>query len=144
MISRKYFSVFGSHEKITKMQTSEFGKCRRNSAMSGRRCRIPARKFDRIRPKWPDYGRKLPDPARSMAGSGHIRPDQWPDPSRSGQNLVARCCWAPAPIEYRQPDVVRLLRQLDSDDWQLLNSDNRISNVHVRTKSLISKNDLRF
>jgi hypothetical protein len=100
------------------MKKSEFGKCRWNPATSGRRCRIPARKFDRIRQKWPDQvisaqiptvwarsGRNLPDPARSMAGSGRFgqiwqeptgfRPF-WLDPAGldgirqySGRNLVA-------------------------------------------------------
>jgi hypothetical protein len=74
--------VFGSHEKNYEMQKSEFGKCRWNPATSGRRCRIPEKKFDRI-------------PAGSIAESGHIRldlghfgqirPNQWPDPVISGR-----------------------------------------------------------
>jgi len=57
------------------MQKSEFDKCRRNPSKAGRRCRIPARKFDRIRPdQWQD-----------PAGS---RPF-WPDPTKVDRILVA-------------------------------------------------------
>jgi hypothetical protein len=56
--------VFGSHEKklqnakIRILQMSpEFGDVRSPSP-------ILARKFDRIRPKWPDSSRKLLDPGR--------------------------------------------------------------------------------
>lgn len=103
------------------MQKSEFDKCRRNPATSGRRFRIPTRKFDRIRldqvisGRIPTIlaksGRNLPDPAGSMAESGHIQPDPgrfghlrpdpavsrpfWPDPASLagiqqyfGRNLV--------------------------------------------------------
>jgi hypothetical protein len=52
--------------------------------------------------------------------------------------------FGPSEARYRRPDVVGLPRQPVSDDRQLLNFDDRISNVRVRTKSLISKNDLRF
>jgi 8-oxo-dGTP pyrophosphatase MutT (NUDIX family) len=50
----------------------------------------------------------------------------------------------PALAGFRRPDVVGLLHRLDPEDRQLLNSDDQISNMRVRTKSLISKNDLRF
>jgi hypothetical protein len=42
------------------------------------------------------------------------------------------------------PPVAGFRRRQDSGDRQLLNSDDRISNMRVRTKSLISENDLRF
>jgi hypothetical protein len=50
----------------------------------------------------------------------------------------------PATTGFRRPDVVGLRRRLDLDDRQLLNYDDRISNMRVRMKSLISENDLRF
>jgi hypothetical protein len=77
--------------------------------------------------QWQDpviSGRNLPDPARSMAGSCHIRPDQWPNPSRAGWipavlpssgNIpvgiwwpasgagripVTECCRTPAPVGF--------------------------------------------
>lgn len=92
-----------------------------------------------------------------------IRPDQWQDLvisdripavlARSGKSLLGRNPaifqseyggWIPTSAGYRRPEVVGLRRQLDSNDWQLLNSDNRISNVRVRMKSFISENDLQF
>jgi hypothetical protein len=42
------------------------------------------------------------------------------------------------------PDVAGLRCRLDSDDQHLLNFNNRVSNVRVMTKNLISENDLRF
>jgi hypothetical protein len=71
MIFLKIFFGVWLARKNYKMQKSEFGKYRRNPVTSGRRRRIPGRKFDQIRP----------DPARSMARSGHIQPD----PSHFGQ-----------------------------------------------------------
>jgi hypothetical protein len=69
------------------MQKSKFGKCRWNPATSGRRCRILAKKFDRIRPDPGHFGRIF----AVLAGSVQIRPD----PGRfsqirqySGRNLV--------------------------------------------------------
>jgi hypothetical protein len=121
--------VFDSHEKNYKMQKSEFGKCRRNSAMSDRRCRIPARKFDRIRPETSRSGR-IPE-SSNISDSG-LR--FWHDPSRAGwisagltgiqqypgRNLVLRwpdsgagristigCCWTPAPVGFRRPTIVK-------------------------------------
>jgi hypothetical protein len=88
---------------------------------------------------WPNLGRFgqiLPEPAG-------FRPEFGPPVTRfqCRQNTGDRI---PAPAGYQQSDVVGLRRRLDSDDRQLLNSDDRISNVRVRTKSLISENDLRF
>jgi hypothetical protein len=97
-----------------------------------------------------DSGRNLLDPAES----GHIRldpgcfgqirptsdhgrnpaifrPESGPPASGDGGRI-------PEPIRYRRPNIIGLRRRLDSDDQQLLNSDNQISNVRVRTKSLIS------
>jgi hypothetical protein len=94
------------------------------------------------RPFWPD-------PAEIF----RIRPDQWQDPVISGRLSRNPAIFRPASgtggriptsAGYRRPDVVELQHRLDSDDRQLLNSDNRISNVHRRMKSLISENDLRF
>jgi hypothetical protein len=117
--------MFGSHEKITKIQKLEFGKCCRNPATSGRRCRNPARNFDQIRPE---------TSGQVISGRfGQIRPDQWPDRARAGRipAILARSDWLsrnlaifrpesdgrdPAPIGYRRLDVVRLRRRLDSDD----------------------------
>jgi hypothetical protein len=109
-----------------------------------------------------------------MVGSGHIRTDPGhfglisgrirPYPARASRipailaisgrlGLKPAGIWwpesdadhrIPAPAEYQRLDVVELRCRLDSDDQQLLNSDNRISNMRVRTKSLISKNDLQF
>jgi hypothetical protein len=95
---------------------------------------------DNIRSPLPNSGRKLPDPARSMARSRLF----WPDPAGlfgirqySSRNLVAgrvpatRCC--------------RTLARLDSDDRQLLNSDNQISNIVFRKlKKILRLNRKRF
>jgi hypothetical protein len=104
IFSKIFFGVWFARKNY-EMQKSEFGKCRRNPATSDRRCRIPATKFVRIWPKWQDSCwnlpdqwldqvisgripailarsyRNLPDPAGSMAESGHTRPD----PGRFGQ-----------------------------------------------------------
>jgi len=110
----------------------------------------PARIF-RIRPhQWQDpvisgliSARIRSDPdvlaksSKSRPDSGHFGGNPTIFRPESGDQISA-------PAGYRQPDVVGLRRRLDSNDRQLLNSDNRISNVRVRTKSLISKNDLRF
>jgi hypothetical protein len=67
LFSRKYFSAFGSHEKITKSENANVavtGIRRACWAGSGQNCRIPA-----------GHLRAGSDPAGSVAGSGHIRPD---------------------------------------------------------------------
>jgi hypothetical protein len=56
IFSKIFFGVWFARKNY-EMQKSEFGKCRRNPATSSRRCRIPARKFDRIRPKSSGFGR---------------------------------------------------------------------------------------
>jgi hypothetical protein len=71
LFSRKYFSAFGSYEKITKSENANVAGC---LAGSGQNCRIPA-----------GHIRAGSDPAgsghfgwisaRSVAGSGSIRPD---------------------------------------------------------------------
>jgi hypothetical protein len=147
--------VFGSHEKITKCKNQSLanaagiwqcpvavvGFWRENLIGSGHNGRIRSYSAGifRIRPY--------------SVGSIQIRPNpgrfgqSWPDSSHFGQ---IRPAWPeyggqhPAPAGYRRPDVVGLQRRLDSDDRQLLNYDNRISNVRVKMKSLILKNDLRF
>jgi hypothetical protein len=85
---------------------------------------------------WPDSGRNLPN----LGHFGRILPEPtgfrpfWPKIRQySGGNLVRR-----------RPDVVGLRRRLDFDDRQLLNSDDRISNIRVRTKGLMKENDLQF
>jgi hypothetical protein len=110
-------------------------------------------------------GRFRPDLAGSRpfwsdpAGSGQIRPDSCQIrpasdhgriPASFGRNLVRRhpameagSCRSPASSVFR-PDVAEIRHHLDSDDRLLLDSDNGISNMRVRTKSLISENDLRF
>jgi hypothetical protein len=120
MIFLKIFFGIWLAQKNYKMQKSEFGKCRWNSATSGRRCRIPATKFGQIR-----------------LASDH------------GWNLVSRhpatvagCRRIPGPAGFQRPNVAVLQRQLDSDDQQLHNSDHQISNVHTKTKSLISEKKL--
>jgi hypothetical protein len=99
---------------------------------------------------------------------GQIRLYQWPDPSRSGRILaiLARFDWLLTMAVFRPefgspasgdgdrmlsdsgavsiPDVAGFLHLLDFDNRPLLDSDNRISNICARTKSLISENDLRF
>jgi hypothetical protein len=87
----------------------------------------------------PDNGRIRPEfglPA-TESGDGRIPAVGF----RHRQNSVRRIS---APSGFRRPDVVGLWRRLDPDDRQLLNSDDRISNMRVRKKSLISENDLRF
>jgi hypothetical protein len=71
MIFSKIFFGIWLARKNYKNAKIEFGKCCWNPATFGSRCRIPARKFDRIRPKWPDSCRKLSDPGRF----GQIRPE---------------------------------------------------------------------
>jgi hypothetical protein len=100
IFSKIFFGVWFARKNY-EIQKSEFGKCRRNPATSGRRCRIPARKFDWIRPKWLDSGRNLRNPDHF----GQIRPESfgsgwingqiqsyltgswpfWPDPAGSRQ-----------------------------------------------------------
>jgi hypothetical protein len=114
MIFSKIFFGVSLAQKNYKMQKSEFGKCRWNPATSGCRCRIPARKFDRIRPKWMDSGRKLPD----QVISGQIRPDlwqdPWPDPNRFGQ---IRPTWL------ESGNIPTGIWWPDSDDQMLSDSD---------------------
>jgi hypothetical protein len=134
-----------------------------------------------VRSPLPDSSEHVwPDPAESI----QIRPDQWPDPSKSSgipailarssrisavltrsgrlltmdgfrpvfsRNLVCRhsatvagCRRIPAPVVFRWQNVAGFRCRLDSNDRQLPDYSNRISNVYARTKSLISENDLRF
>jgi hypothetical protein len=51
IFSKIFFGVWFARKNYER-QKSELGKCRRNPATSGRRCQIPARKFDRIRPEF--------------------------------------------------------------------------------------------
>jgi hypothetical protein len=135
IFSKIFFGVWFARKNY-EMQKLEFGKCRRNPATSGRRCRILARKFDRIRlDQKPDLSRS----ARILTVLAGIQ-------QYSGRNLVRQNFGGLilAPAGFWRPDVVGLRRRLDSDDRQLLNSNDRISNMRVRTKSLISENDLRF
>jgi hypothetical protein len=134
IFSKIFFSVWLARKNY-KMQKSEFGKCHQNPATT---TGFRRNSLIRFRQETFGYGRNLPDPTQSMARSDHIRPF-WPDPaglaeirqySGAGRIPATGCCRTPA--------------RLDSDDRQLLNSDNRISNVRVRTKSLILKNDLLF
>jgi hypothetical protein len=129
------------------MQKSEFGKCRRNPATSttgsgqinGRIKSYPAGSRPESFGSSPINGRIRSYPAGS-GRFGQIR-------QYSCRNLVAGTGAGgriPAQAGYRRPDVVGLWRRLDSDNRQLLNSDNRISNVRVRTKSLVSEKGLRF
>jgi len=91
LFSRKYFSAFGSHEKITKIENANVAGIRQRPvavagirraclAESGQNCRIPA-----------GHLRARSDPAGSghiRPDSGHfgqIRPDQCPDPVISGR-----------------------------------------------------------
>jgi hypothetical protein len=60
LISSKIFFSVWFTRKNYEMQKWEFCKYRQNPATSGRRCRIPTRKIDLIRP---DYSRNLPNPA---------------------------------------------------------------------------------
>jgi hypothetical protein len=66
-----------------------------------------------------------------MAGSGQIQPG-----SDHGRNLARR---HPAPAVFRWPNDARFQPGLNFDNQPLLDSDNRISNVRVKTKSLILK-----
>jgi hypothetical protein len=133
MIFLKIFFGVWLARKNYKMQKSEFGKCRRNLAMSGRRCWILARKFDRIWPQWPDqviFGRNLPDPAIF----GWIHPNStesrpfwpelagfqpfWPDPaglagiwwpaSSAGRIPATGRCRTPAPVRFRRSTIAKL------------------------------------
>jgi hypothetical protein len=90
LFSRKYFSAFGSHEKITKSENATVSGIRQRPvdvagirraclAGSGQNCRIPA-----------GHLRARSDPAGS-------RQDQWPDPVRSGRIPAGFCpCRIPA------------------------------------------------
>jgi hypothetical protein len=51
---------------------------------------------------------------------------------------VAGCRWIMAPTVFRWPDIAGFWPSLDSDDQPLPNSDNQVSNVRARTKTLIS------
>jgi hypothetical protein len=151
MIFLKIFFGVWLAQKNYERRKLEYGKCRRNPehlvAIAGfRRAGLAGFRPD-------------------SSGSGHIRADLGhfgqirPDPSRTGQipTILARSdrlltmarLWPilagiSAPARFRWPDVAEFRRWPDSNDRQLLNSGNRISNERVKTKSLISKNDLRF
>jgi len=112
------------------MQKCEFGKSRQNLATFSCRCLIPAKMAGfqlETSGSGPINGRIRPDPAG-------YRPF-WPDPTRAGR--IPAIFWPESgpPAGYRRPDVVGLRRRLDSNDRQLLNSENWISNVCVRIKS---------
>jgi hypothetical protein len=112
LFSRKYFSAFGLHEKITKSENATVDGIRRTClAGSGQNCRIPAghllARSDPVilagsrKDQWPDpvRSRRIPaiwarsgrissrirsDPA-GFRPYGRIRRGQWPDPVRSGR-----------------------------------------------------------
>jgi hypothetical protein len=95
-----------------------------------------------------------PNPSRSVAGFGHIRPD----PIRSSRLLTMAGFWSGdgdrvcrisgadsipmTGFRRRHYSGGRMLP--DSNDRLLPDSGNWISNLLVKTKSIISKNDLRF
>jgi len=96
--------------------------------------RIPAELLRISGRIYPNLAKSRPfwlDPAESMAGSGQIFQPFWPDRPASNHGRIL------APAIFQWPDVARFLRRLDSDDGPLPNSDNRISNVRIKTKSLI-------
>jgi len=126
MIFSKIFFGVWLARKNYKMQKLEFDKCLRNPATSGRRCQIPARKFDRIRPKWPDFDQKLPDPAvlaRSrlfwpdptragripavLAKSGNIPAGIWWPSSGAGRIPAIGCCRTPGPVGFRRSTIAK-------------------------------------
>jgi hypothetical protein len=78
LFSRKYFSAFGSHEKITKSENATVvGIRQRPVNVAGiRRACLAGFRQDTSGP-----GQIRPDPV-ILAGS---RQDQWPDPVRSGR-----------------------------------------------------------